>query len=121
MPPYLLGLRLAGRRVVVVGGGRVAQRRVPTLLAAGAAVELIAPEITPSLEDLIGQVVWHRRGFTAGDLDGAWLVQACADDPETNERVALEAEAARIWCVRADDAEASAAWTPATGQVGEAT
>ncbi|GAA3229710.1 uroporphyrinogen-III C-methyltransferase [Actinocorallia longicatena] len=121
MPPYLLGLRLAGRRVVVVGGGRVAQRRVPTLLAAGAAVELIAPEITPSLEDLLEQIVWHRRAYESGDLEGAWLVQACADDAKTNVRVAAEADALRIWCVRADDAEASAAWTPATGQVGEAT
>lgn len=121
MPPYLLGLRLAGRRVVVVGGGRVAQRRVPTLLAAGASVELIAPEITPSLEDLLPEIVWQRRAYAPGDLEGAWLVQACADDPEINVAVAEEAESRRIWCVRADDAEASAAWTPATGHVGEAT
>jgi uroporphyrin-III C-methyltransferase/precorrin-2 dehydrogenase/sirohydrochlorin ferrochelatase len=120
VPPYLLGLRLTGRRVVVVGGGRVAQRRVPTLLAAGAAVELITPEVTPSLEDLLDRVVWHRRTYRPGDLEGAWLVQACSDDPEVNAAVAAEAEQARIWCVRADDAHASAAWTPATGQVGEA-
>ncbi|WP_344239413.1 uroporphyrinogen-III C-methyltransferase [Actinocorallia libanotica] len=119
MPPYLLGLRLSGRRVVVVGGGRVAQRRVPTLLAAGAAVELISPEVTPSLEDLLDRIVWHRRTYRHGDLAGAWLVQACADDPAVNAAVAAEAEEARIWCVRADDAHASAAWTPATGQIGE--
>ncbi|HEX6470782.1 MAG TPA: uroporphyrinogen-III C-methyltransferase [Streptosporangiaceae bacterium] len=118
MPPYLLGLRLAGRRVVVVGGGRVAQRRVPALLAAGAHVVLVAPEVTPSLEDL--PVEWHRRPYRTGDLDGAWLVQACADDAKVNATVAAEAEARRVWCVRADDAEASAAWTPASGVVDEA-
>jgi uroporphyrin-III C-methyltransferase/precorrin-2 dehydrogenase/sirohydrochlorin ferrochelatase len=121
--PYLLGLRLSGRRVVVVGGGRVAQRRVPSLTAAGADVTLIAPEVTPSLEDLVagGELRWERRPFAAGDCAGAWLVQACTDDPKVNAAVAAEAEAGHIWCVRADDAEASSAWTPASAHVGETT
>jgi uroporphyrin-III C-methyltransferase/precorrin-2 dehydrogenase/sirohydrochlorin ferrochelatase len=117
VPPYLLGLRLAGRRVVVVGGGRVAQRRVPALLAAGADVVLIAPEVTPALEDL--PIERHLRPYRRGDCAGAWLVQACTDDGKVNAAVAAEAEAERIWCVRADDAEASAAWTPASGVVDE--
>jgi uroporphyrin-III C-methyltransferase / precorrin-2 dehydrogenase / sirohydrochlorin ferrochelatase len=123
VPPYLLGLRLSGRRVLVVGGGRVAQRRIPALLAAGAEVVLVSPEVTPSLEDLIadGKVLWHQRSYEAGDCAGAWLVQACTDDQKINAAAAAEAEAAHIWCVRADDAEASAAWTPAGGQVGETT
>ncbi|GAA2599634.1 uroporphyrinogen-III C-methyltransferase [Actinomadura fulvescens] len=123
MPPYLLGLRLSGRRVLVVGGGRVAQRRVPALLAAGADVVLVAPEVTPSLEGLIddGRVTWLRRQYERGDCAGAWLVQAVSDDGKVNAAVAAEAENARIWCVRADDADASAAWTPASGQVGETT
>lgn len=123
VPPYLLGLRLNGRLVVVVGGGRVAQRRVPALLSAGAVVTVIAPEITPALDDLVadGKVTWLARRFESGDCAAAWLVQACTDDPKVNAAVAAEAEAARIWCVRADDAQASAAWTPAGGQVGETT
>ncbi|MFG2003561.1 uroporphyrinogen-III C-methyltransferase [Spirillospora sp. NPDC048911] len=123
MPPYLLGLRLSGRRVLVVGGGRVAQRRVPALLAAGAEVVLVAPEVTPSLEGLIddGRVTWLQRQYERGDCAGAWLVQAVSDDGKVNSAVAAEAENARIWCVRADDADASAAWTPASGQVGETT
>ncbi|MEV4258309.1 uroporphyrinogen-III C-methyltransferase [Spirillospora sp. NPDC049652] len=123
MPPYLLGLRLGGRRVLVVGGGRVAQRRVPALLAAGADVTVIAPEITPALDDLVadGRITWTARGFETGDCDGVWLVQAVTDDPKVNAAVAAEAEARRVWCVRADDAEASAAWTPASGHVGETT
>jgi uroporphyrin-III C-methyltransferase/precorrin-2 dehydrogenase/sirohydrochlorin ferrochelatase len=123
VPPYLLGLRLDGRRAVVIGGGRVAQRRVPALLAAGAEVVLVSPEVTPALEDLAAreELTWERRAYRAGDCDGAWLVEACTDDGKVNVAVAAEAEDRRIWCVRADDAQASAAWTPASGRVGETT
>jgi uroporphyrin-III C-methyltransferase/precorrin-2 dehydrogenase/sirohydrochlorin ferrochelatase len=121
LPPYLLGLRLDGRRAAVFGGGRVAQRRVPTLLAAGADVVLVSPEVTPVLEDLAarGEVTWERRPYAPGDCEGAWLIQACTDDGKVNAAIAAEAENRRIWCVRADDAQASAAWTPASGRVGE--
>ncbi|WP_405140593.1 uroporphyrinogen-III C-methyltransferase [Sphaerisporangium sp. NBC_01403] len=119
--PYLLGLRLNGRRVLVVGGGRVAQRRVPTLLDAGASVTLVSPSVTPALDDLIadGLITWERRSYQVGDCDGSWLVQACTDSRSVNAAIAAEAEAKRIWCVRADDRDASAAWTPASGQVDE--
>jgi uroporphyrin-III C-methyltransferase / precorrin-2 dehydrogenase / sirohydrochlorin ferrochelatase len=117
MYPYLLGLRLDGRRVLVVGGGAVATRRIPALLDAGADVELVSPEVTASLEDLAaaGRIRWSRRGYQRGDCAGAWLVSACAADPAANEGAAAEAEDLHIWCVRADDAAASAAWTPASG------
>src|SRR3954454_17136585 len=94
VPPYLLGLRLDGRRAVVIGGGRVAQRRVPALLAAGAEVVLVSPEVTPALEDLAAreELTWERRAYRAGDCDGAWLVEACTDDGKVNVAVAAEAE-----------------------------
>jgi len=121
MSPYLLGLRLSGRRVLVVGGGRVAQRRVPALLDAGALVTIVSTSVTHALDDLIatGRVTWEERGYQVGDVDGAWLVQACTNDRAVNAAVAAEAEAKRIWCVRADDKDASAAWTPASGKVDE--
>nr|WP_062342283.1 uroporphyrinogen-III C-methyltransferase [Herbidospora sakaeratensis] len=121
MAPYLLGLRLDGRRVLVVGGGRVAQRRIPALLDAGAAVTLVSPSATPALDDLIadGRVTWERRRYQEGDVDDAWLVHACTSDRAANAAIAEEAEAKRIWCVRADDKDASAAWTPASGRVDE--
>ena len=121
MGPYLLGLRLGGRRVVVVGGGAVATRRIPALLDAGADIELISPEVTASLEDLAAanRIRWAARPYAAGDCDGAWLVCACADDTAVNAAVAAEAEERRIWCVRADDRERSAAWTPASGAAGD--
>ncbi|MFF4414656.1 uroporphyrinogen-III C-methyltransferase [Streptosporangium sp. NPDC001559] len=121
MSPYLLGLHLSGRRVLVVGGGRVAQRRVPALLEAGAQVTIVSTSVTHALDDLIasGQVAWEARPYRVGDVDGAWLVQACTDDRAVNTAVAAEAEAKRVWCVRADDKDASAAWTPASGRVAE--
>ncbi len=117
---YPLGLRLAGRHVVVVGGGPVALRRVTGLLEAGARPTVVSPEVTPLLEHLAarGALRWVRRPYARGDLDGAWLVQACTDDRSVNERVAADAEAAHLWCVRADDAAASSARTPAVGREG---
>jgi len=121
LDPYLLGLRLQGRRVVVVGGGAVASRRIPALLDAGAEILLVSPKATASLEDLAaaGRIRWAARGYEPGDCAGAWLVCACADSPAVNQAVAAAAEAQQTWCVRADDAEASAAWTPASGQAGD--
>src|SRR5579863_3781322 len=118
MDPYLLGLRLTGRRVLVVGGGAVATRRVPSLLDAGAAVTVISPHVTTSLEGLAasGQITWTARRYADGDCAGSWLVCACTSDPAANTAVAAEAERQQTWCVRADDAQASAAWTPAAGQ-----
>jgi len=118
MDPYLLGLRLGGRRVVVVGGGAVATRRIPVLLDAGADIVLISPTVTASLEDQAagGRIRWEPRRYADGDCAGAWLVCACTDDAAVNAAVAAEAERERTWSVRADDAQASAAWTPASGR-----
>ncbi|NYD41786.1 uroporphyrinogen-III C-methyltransferase [Nocardioides panaciterrulae] len=117
-PPYPAGLRLAGREVVVVGGGHVAQRRVPALLAVGALVTVVSPVVTPALEGLVGggEVRWVRRRFESGDLDGAWYVIAATDDHAANELVGAAAEERRIFCVRSDDATQASAWTPAVGR-----
>jgi uroporphyrin-III C-methyltransferase/precorrin-2 dehydrogenase/sirohydrochlorin ferrochelatase len=121
MDPYLLGLRLGGRRVVVVGGGGVASRRVPALLDAGAEILLVSPKVAASLEDLAaaGRIRWEARGYQPGDCAGAWLVCACTDDAAVNAAVTTAAETQRTWCVRADDAGGSAAWTPASGRAGD--
>jgi uroporphyrin-III C-methyltransferase / precorrin-2 dehydrogenase / sirohydrochlorin ferrochelatase len=116
--PYPSGLRLQGRRVLVVGGGHVAQRRVPRLLSAGADVVVVSPASTPAVEGLAGsgEITWLRRPFRVEDLDEAWYVIAATDDPAVNAQVGEEAERRRIFCVRADDATRATAWTPAVGR-----
>ncbi|MEU1666094.1 uroporphyrinogen-III C-methyltransferase [Streptomyces sparsogenes] len=115
---YPVGLRLSGRRVVVLGAGQVAQRRLPALIAAGADILLISPSATASVEAMAeaGEVRWERRTYRDGDFEGAWYALITTDDPEANAAASAEAEARRVWCVRSDDAEASTAWTPATGR-----
>lgn len=117
-PTYLAGLLLTGRRVVVVGGGAVAARRVPKLLEAGARVVLISPEAAPSLAQLAdaARLDWQRREYRADDLVGAWYVLASTDSAEVNAAVVAEAESRHTFCVRADRANDGSAWTPATGQ-----
>jgi uroporphyrin-III C-methyltransferase/precorrin-2 dehydrogenase/sirohydrochlorin ferrochelatase len=116
--PYPSGLRLAGRRTVVVGGGNVAQRRVPGLLAVGADVLVVSPHVTPAIEGLVGsgEVTWAERGFEPSDLEDAWYVIAATDDRAVNEQVSAAAEERRIFCVRSDDAHRATAWTPAVGR-----
>jgi uroporphyrin-III C-methyltransferase/precorrin-2 dehydrogenase/sirohydrochlorin ferrochelatase len=117
-PIYPSGLRLTGRRVVVVGGGHVAQRRVPQLISVGADVHLVSPEVTPAIEGMVqaGEITWHQRGFAAADLDQTWYVIAATADHDVNEDVSAAAEARRIFCVRSDDATRATAWTPAVGR-----
>ncbi|MCP2169636.1 uroporphyrinogen-III C-methyltransferase [Goodfellowiella coeruleoviolacea] len=115
---YLVGLDLSGRRVVVVGGGTVAQRRLPRLVAAGARVEVIAPQVTAAVQAMAeaGELVWHARAYTDGDLADAWYALACTADPAVNAAVAAEAERARVFCVRADAGQDGSAVTPAVGE-----
>ena len=114
---YLVGLRLAGKKVVVIGGGTVAQRRVPVLISHGADVHVIARAATPAVEALADQqpgITLTLRDYRAGDLDGAWYAIAATDDPEVNAAVVAEAESMRIFCVRADAARDCTAVTPAS-------
>lgn len=117
--PYLAGLVLTGRRVVVLGAGAVASRRIPALLDAGAGIEVIAPEASESVRTAAadGRLVWHPRRYAAGDLAGAWYVLVATDDAAANGAASLEAERDRVFCVRADDRYAATAWTPATTHV----
>jgi uroporphyrin-III C-methyltransferase/precorrin-2 dehydrogenase/sirohydrochlorin ferrochelatase len=107
--PLLLDLR--DRDVLVVGGGAVATRRVVGLVEAGAAVRVVAPQISDEIVAL--GVAISRRAFVPADADGAWLVQSCVSDPAVNDSVAAAALERRVPCVRADDASAGTARTPA--------
>jgi uroporphyrin-III C-methyltransferase/precorrin-2 dehydrogenase/sirohydrochlorin ferrochelatase len=111
--PYLAGLRLAGKKVVVVGGGSVAQRRLPLLIASGANVHVISRSATPAVEAMNG-VTLSRREYRDGDLEGAWYAIAATDDAQVNAAVVAEAERRQIFCVRADIAVEGTAVTPAS-------
>jgi uroporphyrin-III C-methyltransferase / precorrin-2 dehydrogenase / sirohydrochlorin ferrochelatase len=120
---YPLALRLEGRRVLVVGGGAVATRRLPALLAAGAEIVVVSPALTPALRAQAdaGRITWLPRRFEASDVDGAWLVQVAVDDPVAAAAASAAAEERRIFCVRADDRDAATAWTPAVTRHGPVT
>ena len=93
-------LHLRSRRVVVVGGGPVAASKLEALLAAGADVTVVAPEVRPEIEQTGVTVV--RRAFEDADLDGAWWVVAAAP-PEINRQVQAVAEARRVFVNAVDD------------------
>jgi uroporphyrin-III C-methyltransferase/precorrin-2 dehydrogenase/sirohydrochlorin ferrochelatase len=110
---YLVGLRLTGKKVVVVGGGTVAQRRLPLLIANGADVHVITRSATPAVEGMTG-ITLTLREFRDEDLDGAWYAIAATDDPDVNAAVVAGAERRHIFCVRADVAREGSAVTPAS-------
>lgn len=115
--PYLVGLRLTAKKVVVVGGGNVAQRRLGLLVASGADVHVITRAATPAVEAMGQQrpgVTLLLRDYRDGDLDGAWYALAATDDPAVNAAVVAEAERHQVFCVRADSAVEGSAVTPAT-------
>ena len=110
---YLAGLRLAGKKVVVVGGGSVAQRRLPLLIASGADVHVISRSATRSVEAMTG-ITLSLREYRDGDLDGAWYAIAATNDAQVNAAVIAEAERRHLFCVRADIAVEGTAVTPAS-------
>ena len=114
---YLVGLRLDGRKVVIIGGGTVAQRRVPLLLANGADVHVITRVATPAVEAFAAQdpgITLSLRDYRDGDLADAWYAIAATDDPAVNAAVVAEADSRRIFCVRADAGREGTAVTPAS-------
>ena len=102
---YPLFLDLTNQPVVVVGAGKVATRKVRTLLTAGATVTVIAPVVTAALRRLKA-VRWLRRPYQAGDLRGARLVVAATDDLAVNRKVCAEAQRRRqlVNCAAPPDA-----------------
>jgi uroporphyrin-III C-methyltransferase/precorrin-2 dehydrogenase/sirohydrochlorin ferrochelatase len=112
---YPLLLDLAGRPVLVVGAGAVGARRAAGLADAGALVHVVAPAVDDALA-ADARVTVSRRGYQTSDLDGVWLVEACTGDERVDAQIAADAEAARMWCVRASTGPTSAS-TPAVARV----
>lgn len=112
---YPIFLRLAGRRVLVVGGGAVAARKVLSLRQSGATVCVVAPDAGTDIRQLArdARIEWRRRQFEEADVDGAWLVVASTSDRAVQRRVAEAAEARRTFVIAADDVANSTAFSGA--------
>lgn len=91
---FPISLDIANRQCIVVGGGKVAARKVKSLLAHQAKVTVISPELDPQLQhfDEKESIKWLPRGYEPGDLTGAFLVIAATDDTSVQEAVHQEAE-----------------------------
>jgi len=102
-------LKISGKKCVVVGGGRVALRKVRGLLEHGANVQVISPDLCPALNKLVesGEVRVLRRRYQAGDLQGALLALAATDNSALNQQVVKEARDKVVLVNVADDAESS--------------
>ena len=112
---YPLFLKLAGRQVLVVGGGPVAVAKVRALLEAQAEITVVAPEIAPELSALAekGNISLARRCFEQSDVEGRWLVVAAAP-PAVNRSVAAAAESLRLFVLAVDDTSAASAYGAGT-------
>ncbi len=123
-PPVPSFLKLAGRRVLIVGAGPVAASKLAAMLLAGARVAIVAPHISDAMRAAIKGsmshlVEIHERPVTASDLDGAWYIVAAAP-PEVNRFVAQCAESRQVFVNAVDDpsvASAYAAGVVSRGQI----
>ncbi|MDQ7837396.1 MAG: bifunctional precorrin-2 dehydrogenase/sirohydrochlorin ferrochelatase [Thermodesulfobacteriota bacterium] len=97
---YPINLDIKDKQCLVIGGGKVAERKVETLLSCGARVRVISPELTPYLQGLAGEkrITHTARGYQTGDLNGVFLVVACTDDPGINTAVSSAAQEKNILC-----------------------
>lgn len=127
-PPWLpIHLNLDGRRVLLVGAGPVAQRRLRALVEAGAVVRQVAPDLVSGEGELPADAAesaerWvpaegFVRGYAAMDLEGCQLVMACAT-PEVNAAVAADAQRLGVWVARADDVLGGDVEIPARWRLG---
>ncbi|WP_435299471.1 uroporphyrinogen-III C-methyltransferase [Timonella sp. A28] len=120
-----IGLRFAGKNVVVIGGGPVAARRARIFVQAGAYVTVIAPQVCADMTELLASatfaqrtlgtpcVTWLPREYQVGDLASAWFAATATGQVDVDDAVAHEAEQARIFCFKGADPEGATAWAPA--------
>jgi len=111
VPLYPVNLLVAGRRVLVVGGGPVAAEKARGLLAAGAVVHVVATEVADDVRRL--DLTWEERPYQRGEVAGYRLAVAATDDRSVNQAVYDDGEAAGVWVNAADDPERCSYTLPA--------
>ncbi|MEH7073016.1 precorrin-2 dehydrogenase/sirohydrochlorin ferrochelatase family protein [Neobacillus drentensis] len=116
---YPVILRLEGKRVVVVGGGKVAERKVSGLLGTGAKVVVVSPEATEEIQMLHhdGKIVWKQKPFAAGDIDDAFLIFAATNSNQLNQLIKKSIQPHQLVTL-ADDPADSDFYVPAHVQRG---
>lgn len=115
---YPVNLNLAGRQCIVVGGGKVAARKVGDLLECGAGVRVISPELDEGFQGLAG-FAHEPRCYREGDLEGAFLAIAATDDEAVNTAVVAEAESRGVILNVVDQPERCDFQVPASVRRGE--
>lgn len=120
---YPISLNLKDKKCLVVGGGRVAERKVTSLLACGAKVHLVSPQLTPSLNQLAfnGEISYIGRDFINQDLENCFLVICATDNSLINQKVAQEAMKGNILVNVVDNPELCNFFVPAVLQRGDLT
>jgi uroporphyrin-III C-methyltransferase/precorrin-2 dehydrogenase/sirohydrochlorin ferrochelatase len=119
----LLGISLAGRDVLLVGGGEVTARRMRRFLDEGAVVRVVAPQLHPETARLVRAhgATWHPRRFRSRDLAGVWLSHVATGDSRTDARIAALCARRRVLCVCAGDGERGSARMTAQLDAGDVT
>lgn len=116
---YPVTLRLEGKKVVIVGGGKVAERKVKGLLDTGAEVVVISPEATDEIQGLHreDEIVWRQKSFSDGDIKDAFMIFAATNSREINQLVGNSAAPHQLVTI-ADHPEGSTFQVPAHFQRG---
>jgi precorrin-2 dehydrogenase / sirohydrochlorin ferrochelatase len=98
-------LKLANRRCLVVGAGRIGEEKIEGLLLADAKITVVAPHATPRVQSLAreGKIRWQQRKFRARDLRGAFLIVATTSSPKLHEQIYKQAQRRGILCNVVDD------------------
>ncbi|AIM16838.1 MULTISPECIES: bifunctional precorrin-2 dehydrogenase/sirohydrochlorin ferrochelatase [Neobacillus] len=119
---YPIMIKLEGKKVVVIGGGKVAERKVTGLLETGAQIFLVTPEATPELQRLAQeeQIIWHKRNFLETDLMGAFMIFAATNDSQLNQHIKNVAQPYQLVII-VDDPKKSDFHVPARLQRGKLT
>ncbi|NHC40302.1 siroheme synthase [Bacillus sp. MM2020_1] len=111
---YPVTLRLVGKKVVIVGGGKVAERKVKGLLGTGAEVVVVSPEATEGIQGLHreGKIVWKQKLVAVSDLADAFMIFVATNNPQLNQSIKKTAKAHRLVTI-ADDPDGSNFHVPA--------
>lgn len=112
---YPVNLKIENRICLIVGGGEVGVRKIGPLVSCGARVVVVSPDAVPQIAEMAesGIILWHRRAYHRGDMDGALLVFAATDNREVQHQVAEEAAEKNILVNSADDSRSCSFQVPA--------